>query len=88
MPEPELCQIHHEPLVSELAQIIYGLRLMEDGFWKAHEALFPNSFLTVTGGCIVGSVKHRQVMCCHSCRAAEQLWTVRKNRPFSETWDD
>ncbi|GAA4032024.1 hypothetical protein [Actimicrobium antarcticum] len=89
MPETTLCALHQVTLVSEPAEILYGVHAAGRNFEDARTGLFPNSFLTISGGCFYSPdyPKHKQVMCCRSCREVERSWTNLMNRPFSETFD-
>jgi hypothetical protein len=88
MPEPTLCPLHQEALVSEPAEILYGVHAVARDIEDTRANLFPNSFLTARGGGFYTPTypKYQQVNCCRSCREAEKFWTALRDRPFSATF--
>lgn len=69
------CEVHGSLLELKKVPIVYGLMLQDENLGKARKTLFPNSFMTVSGGCCVGALGFEtETFICKDCRTAETKW--------------
>jgi hypothetical protein len=82
------CKVHKTVLQGQRLEIIYGLVRFKEGYYEAEKKLFPNSHLSVLGGCVIEtrvdangkevmvSPKYADVLYCPKCREAEKRWSA------------
>ncbi|NHZ36443.1 hypothetical protein [Massilia rubra] len=73
------CPLHRDALNDGYVIISYGLYRHSAAFMEAHRNLFPNSRLTVLGGCMVQDEIIYCVRYCNACRKAHFQWATQHN---------
>ncbi|MEW6130997.1 MAG: hypothetical protein AB1757_28460 [Acidobacteriota bacterium] len=70
------CEIHNQTMKLGIARINYGMPVYDKAFMNAEKTSFPNSNLSVLGGCVItdNSPTHAEVVYCDACRKAEKVW--------------
>ena len=84
----QVCQLHGRIRTNGVVQVRYGTPVWSaeaEAFDKAKSALFPNSWPSLHGGCVITdrSALEAAVSICPRCREAEQRWKKEhgKSRP-------
>jgi hypothetical protein len=81
MAENQTCEIHGLELRPATAGVSYGLPFRDDPYFEARRTLFPNSKMTVLGGCVIGSMDYEaEVLVCSKCREIEEQWLEENYR--------
>ena len=72
------CEIHGAELKPMIASVSYGFAAFNDLYLEAQRTQFPNSKMTVGGGCCVDSLRFEvKVLACMECRAIEEQWQAK-----------
>jgi hypothetical protein len=74
------CEIHGVELKPMTVGVSYGLPRRDDPYFEARRTLFPNSKMSVSGGCCVGSIGYEtEALVCEECREVEEQWQEENN---------
>jgi hypothetical protein len=76
------CTVHDQWMAVDEVPIIYGLPSSRENYWKAAQALFPNAYNYLGGGCVTtpASPRSAKTLYCPQCRSAEKAW-LKDNEP-------
>jgi hypothetical protein len=80
MGQENRCQLHDKELKRATVGVSYGLPYQDDPYFEARRTLFPNSNLSVSGGCCAGSMGYKtEAFVCEECRMIEEQWQEKNN---------
>lgn len=71
---PEVCPIHHVPLVESWSYVAFGLPAIPSAYKRASLRSFPCSYLEIWTGACTGTSFWCRTDACPKCRQAEVAW--------------
>ena len=86
----QVCQLHGRIRTNGVVRVRYGTPVWSaevEAFDQTESALFPNSWRSLHGGCVVEIINGQRsatqavVSICPRCREAEQRWRKQHARP-------
>ena len=82
MKAKKLCEVHNTALELTQVPVSYGLPRFDKPLVEARMTLFPNSRMSVNGGCTFDSDSSStaEEYVCRECRQAESQWRKENNR--------